>query len=104
MITIDPLGYLEFLNLMSNARVVITDSGGLQEETTALGIPCLTLRDTTERPITVEQGTNVVVGTDPARIAAAAEQALAHAPRSRRPELWDGEAGKRVAAALLSRK
>src|SRR6185295_1483823 len=73
---IDPLGYLDFLSLYSNARLVLTDSGGIQEETTALGIPCLTLRENTERPITVELGTNVVVGTDTSRILAAATAAL----------------------------
>ena len=64
----DLLGYLQLLGLMAKARIVLTDSGGLQEETTALGIPCVTLRENTERPITVEQGTNTVVGTDPAKI------------------------------------
>ena len=73
---IDPLGYLDFLSVFSGARLVLTDSGGIQEETTALGIPCLTLRENTERPITVELGTNVVVGTDTARIVAAAAAAL----------------------------
>src|SRR5215217_7077220 len=77
---VDPLGYLDFLSLSSSARFVLTDSGGIQEETTALGIPCLTLRENTERPITVEMGTNVVVGTDPDRILRAAWAAL-DAPR-----------------------
>src|SRR5204862_4349501 len=73
---IDPLGYLDFLGLCSGARLVLTDSGGIQEETTALGIPCLTLRGNTERPITVELGTNVVVRTDTARIVATARAPL----------------------------
>ncbi len=74
---VEPLGYLDFLRLYSGARLVLTDSGGIQEETTALGIPCLTLRENTERPVTVELGTNRVVGTDPERIVAEAEAALA---------------------------
>jgi len=94
----DPLGYLEFLGLTSQARLVLTDSGGLQEETTALGIPCLTLRENTERPITVTEGTNVVVGVDPARIVAEAARALDGGGRAgRKPELWDGHAADRIA-------
>ncbi|MFL5263918.1 MAG: non-hydrolyzing UDP-N-acetylglucosamine 2-epimerase [Anaeromyxobacteraceae bacterium] len=99
----EPLGYLDFLSLVDGARLVLTDSGGLQEETTALGIPCLTLRENTERPITVDAGTNEVVGTDPARILAAARAALAGAKAGRCPELWDGKAGERVAEALIAR-
>jgi UDP-N-acetylglucosamine 2-epimerase (non-hydrolysing) len=100
----EPLGYLDFLRLYSGARLVLTDSGGIQEETTALGIPCLTLRENTERPVTVELGTNRVVGTDPARIVAEAEAALAQdgqkeAPRV--PPLWDGHAAERILDALL---
>jgi UDP-N-acetylglucosamine 2-epimerase (non-hydrolysing) len=100
-----PLGYLDFLRLLSGARLVLTDSGGLQEETTALAIPCLTLRANTERPITVTHGTNRVVGTDPARILAAAHAALDHPPASR-PPLWDGQAADRILNALqaVSRK
>ncbi len=101
--TTEPLGYLEFLSLTSAARLVLTDSGGLQEESTALGIPCLTLRENTERPITVEEGTNEVVGTDPDRIAAAAARILdGGGKRGRRPELWDGRAGERAAEAILA--
>jgi UDP-N-acetylglucosamine 2-epimerase (non-hydrolysing) len=99
---IDPLGYLDFLNLYSSARLVLTDSGGIQEETTFLNIPCVTLRENTERPITVELGTNVVVGTDTARIVAAASAALngsAKRPAATIP-LWDGHASERILAAL----
>ena len=96
---LEPLGYLDFLRLMSGAKLVLTDSGGLQEETTALGIPCLTLRANTERPITVTHGTNRVIGTDPARIISAARAALAHPPASR-PPLWDGQAADRILNAL----
>jgi UDP-N-acetylglucosamine 2-epimerase (non-hydrolysing) len=98
---IPPAGYLEFIAMQAGARLVLTDSGGIQEETTALGIPCLTLRDTTERPITVEQGTNTLVGRDPGRIVAVALQVLADPPPKRCPELWDGKAGDRIADALL---
>lgn len=100
-----PLGYQDFLRLWSSARLVLTDSGGLQEETTALGIPCLTLRDNTERPLTVTQGTNQVVGRDPARIVAAAIKVL-HNERPAAPpvlELWDGRAAERIVEALLER-
>jgi UDP-N-acetylglucosamine 2-epimerase (non-hydrolysing) len=101
---IEPLGYLDFLSLTSSAKLVLTDSGGLQEETTALGIQCLTLRENTERPITVEEGTNVVVGTDAARIVREARRALSGEGKSGRcPALWDGKAGERVAEALVSR-
>ncbi|HEX9004428.1 MAG TPA: UDP-N-acetylglucosamine 2-epimerase (non-hydrolyzing) [Blastocatellia bacterium] len=100
---IEPLGYSDFLKLWSNARLVLTDSGGLQEETTALGIPCLTLRDNTERPITIEQGSNRVVGRSPERILAAALEVLsADSVRTARiPELWDGHAAERIIEALL---
>jgi UDP-N-acetylglucosamine 2-epimerase (non-hydrolysing) len=98
-----PLGYLECLSLSSAAAVILTDSGGLQEEATALGVPCLTLRDNTERPITVTEGTNTVVGTDPDRILAEVDQVLAGRGKvGRRPELWDGKAGERVADALAA--
>jgi UDP-N-acetylglucosamine 2-epimerase (non-hydrolysing) len=97
----EPLGYLDFLGLTSQARLVLTDSGGLQEETTALGIPCLTLRQNTERPITVEEGTNVLVGVDPGRILAAAREALSGGVRTgRAPALWDGKAAERIAEVL----
>jgi len=97
----EPLGYLEFLRLLMDARMVLTDSGGIQEETTALGIPCLTLRDSTERPVTVSEGTNTIVGTDPGAIEIAIEKQLAR-PRaeSRRPALWDGRAAVRIVEIL----
>ncbi len=98
---IDPLGYLDFLSLYSGARLVLTDSGGIQEETTVLGIPCLTLRENTERPITVTMGTNTIVGSDPAKITAAAIIALNE--RAKQPAsipLWDGHTAERILAAL----
>jgi UDP-N-acetylglucosamine 2-epimerase (non-hydrolysing) len=100
--TIDPLGYLDFLNLSSGARLVLTDSGGIQEETTALGIPCLTLRENTERPITVEMGTNVVVGTDTDRIISAASAVLNGSAMKpiQQPPLWDGRTSERILDAL----
>jgi len=99
----DPLGYLDFLKLVAHSRLVLTDSGGLQEETTVLGVPCLTLRTTTERPATVEQGTNVLVGLDPDRIIASGLQALSMPPDPRRvPDLWDGRAASRILDILGS--
>jgi UDP-N-acetylglucosamine 2-epimerase (non-hydrolysing) len=103
---IEPLGYLDFLRLYSGARLVLTDSGGIQEETTALGIPCLTLRENTERPITVELGTNRIVGTNRERITQAAFAALDAAPRTtqqpaRIPPLWDGHTADRILDAIL---
>jgi UDP-N-acetylglucosamine 2-epimerase (non-hydrolysing) len=97
-----PLGYLDFLRLYSQSRLVLTDSGGVQEETTALGIPCLTLRENTERPITVTQGTNRIVGNDPDRIRIAALEAITSARINPvPPELWDGHAAKRIVDAIL---
>lgn len=97
-----PLSFMDFLGLWKHAAVVLTDSGGLQEETTALGVPCLTLRETTERPITVEQGTNEVVGTDPVRISDAVRRVLCgQGKQGRRPALWDGHAAERIAAVLV---
>jgi UDP-N-acetylglucosamine 2-epimerase (non-hydrolysing) len=98
----EPLGYLDFIALMDAARVVFTDSGGIQEETTALGVPCLTFRENTERPITVTEGTNHLVGTDPARLAGLLDAVLGAGARdgARRPELWDGHASERIVEAL----
>jgi UDP-N-acetylglucosamine 2-epimerase (non-hydrolysing) len=101
--TIDPLGYDDFVTLMAGAKLVATDSGGIQEETTALGIPCLTLRDGTERPVTVVVGTNVITGLDPVRIEHEVGEILAgRGKRGEVPEGWDGESGERVAEALLA--
>jgi UDP-N-acetylglucosamine 2-epimerase (non-hydrolysing) len=101
IVPLDPLGYLEFLSLNDQARIVLTDSGGVQEETTVLGVPCLTLRENTERPATVEHGTNEVVGVDSNRILAAARSILQTPTRqSRRPPLWDGKAAPRIVAVL----
>ena len=99
---VDPLGYLDFIALEASARLVLTDSGGVQEETTVLGVPCLTLRENTERPITVSEGTNTVVGRDPRRIEAAALEVLQRQVEPRRPALWDGRAGERIADALVT--
>ena len=96
-----PLGYLDFLKLMANAKVVLTDSGGIQEETTILGVACLTLRDNTERPATVEMGTNQLVGNDPARILAAFDDVLANPPSGAIPPLWDGKSGERIVDKLV---
>jgi UDP-N-acetylglucosamine 2-epimerase (non-hydrolysing) len=102
MLLLPPQGYLEMLGLMSGARVVLTDSGGLQEESTALGVPCMTLRENTERPITVEQGTNTLVGRDHAAIVGGVAALLAGGGKQgRTPELWDGHAADRIAADLL---
>lgn len=101
LVKLPPLGYFEILGLMQSARLVLTDSGGIQEETTALGIPCVTLRENTERPITVEQGSNTLVGASPARILAAVEDVLRGGGKSGRiPELWDGRASQRIVAVL----
>jgi UDP-N-acetylglucosamine 2-epimerase (non-hydrolysing) len=98
-----PLSYLQFLGLMAKARCVLTDSGGIQEETTALGVPCLTIRQNTERPVTLTQGTNRLVGTDPARLCAGF-RAVMQSPMPPRglPPLWDGRAGERVVGVLES--
>jgi len=99
---VEPLGYLDFLALTAAARLVLTDSGGIQEETTALGVPCLTLRENTERPVTVTVGTNQLVGTDPAKAVAAAREVLAgRGKKGRIPDLWDGHAADRVADVLV---
>lgn len=97
---VPPSGYLDFIALEASARLVLTDSGGVQEETTALGVACLTLRESTERPVTVTEGTNRVVGTCPAAVIGACEEVLAAQVTPRRPALWDGRAGERIAAVL----
>ena len=98
---IEPLGYLDFLRLYSGAKLVLTDSGGLQEETTVLGIPCLTLRENTERPITIEMGSNVLVGVDPEKILAKANASLdGRRGEPKIPPLWDGKAAERICDAL----
>jgi UDP-N-acetylglucosamine 2-epimerase (non-hydrolysing) len=98
---IAPLGYLDMLALLEGARLVLTDSGGVQEETTYLGVPCLTVRDTTERPATVTDGTNRVIGTRPDRVLAEIERIIAgDRPPPRCPPLWDGHAAERIAAIL----
>jgi UDP-N-acetylglucosamine 2-epimerase (non-hydrolysing) len=98
-----PQGYLEMLGLMAGARLVLTDSGGMQEETTALGIPCLTIRENTERPITVEYGTNTLVGRDRQAILAGVAEVVANGgKRGRIPELWDGHSAERIAAHLAA--
>jgi UDP-N-acetylglucosamine 2-epimerase (non-hydrolysing) len=99
---VPPAGYLDFIALQAAARVVLTDSGGVQEETTALGVPCLTMRDSTERPITVTEGTNILVGRDPDRIVATAARVLADPPPKRAPALWDGQASDRIADVTVA--
>ena len=98
---IEPLGYLEFLGLMEQSRVVLTDSGGVQEETTIMGVPCLTLRENTERPVTITHGTNRLVGTNPEKIVAAWRQTAVHVTTARTtPPLWDGSAATRIVDVL----
>jgi len=99
---VEPMSYFAFLGMVAHSRMVLTDSGGIQEETTVLGIPCITLRENTERPITCQMGTNTLVGRDPARIRAAAAAVLdAPPPSPRQPELWDGRAADRIVELLL---
>lgn len=98
---IEPVGYLDSIALQASARLVLTDSGGIQEETTVLGVPCLTMRPNTERPITITEGTNRLVGVDPAAIVTAAHEVLRDGVEPRRPALWDGKARERVVAAIL---
>ena len=99
-----PLPYLEFVNLMANAKMVFTDSGGIQEESTILGVPCLTIRQNTERPITIEQGTNILVGNDRSRILEESFKILnGQGKKGRIPQLWDGKASERIVDILLGR-
>ena len=101
---IDPAGYLDFLKLMASAKLVLTDSGGIQEETTILKVPCLTLRENTERPITAQMGSNRIVGTDPAKIIQAYREAMSGQGRPPQiPPLWDGHAAERIVQILLER-
>ncbi len=101
LLQLPPLGYLEMLGLMKDARVVLTDSGGIQEETTALGVPCITLRDNTERPITVEEGTNTIAGQDSAKILEIFDEIMRGGGKAGRiPEYWDGQASIRIASAI----
>lgn len=101
---IDPAGYLDFLKLMSCAKVVLTDSGGIQEETTILKVPCITMRENTERPITIEAGSNQIVGTDPEKILAAYRGvANSSSHESRTPPLWDGHSAERIAEILVEK-
>ncbi len=101
---VEPLGYLEFLRLLASARIVLTDSGGIQEETTILGAPCLTLRENTERPVTVEVGSNRLVGGDPERILGAYREIRdGRWPKGAEPPLWDGRAGGRCVEVMLAR-
>jgi UDP-N-acetylglucosamine 2-epimerase (non-hydrolysing) len=103
IVAISPLGYLDFLCLMSRAAVVLTDSGGIQEETTILGIPCLTIRDTTERPITIREGTNILTGNDPAQITKIADRIIRTGKINKRiPRYWDGHAAKRIINVLTT--
>ncbi|WP_374357603.1 non-hydrolyzing UDP-N-acetylglucosamine 2-epimerase [Pseudoduganella danionis] len=98
---VGPQGYMAFLHLWKDAAVVLTDSGGLQEETTALGVPCVTIRENTERPVTVEEGSNVLVGTDPERMVEQVQHILrGEGKQGRRPQLWDGHAAERIVAVL----
>lgn len=101
ILLLPPVGYLQMLGLMKDARIVLTDSGGIQEETTALGVPCVTLRENTERPVTIEEGTNTLAGQDPARILSIFEDVMNNGGKSGRiPEFWDGKASHRIVATL----
>lgn len=104
VIMLPPVSYLEMLGLMQSAKLVLTDSGGLQEETTALGVPCVTLRENTERPITITEGTNTIVGTDADKIMSCVEAILSNGGKAGRiPEYWDGQAARRIVAEIIRR-
>jgi UDP-N-acetylglucosamine 2-epimerase (non-hydrolysing) len=100
-VPIDPLGYLDFVSVMKHARLVVTDSGGIQEETTCLGIPCVTVRENTERPVTVSHGTNTIAGTKAPQIKAAIRRQLERTPGGAAPEKWDGHAAGRIVDVLV---
>jgi UDP-N-acetylglucosamine 2-epimerase (non-hydrolysing) len=103
VLALPPVGYFEMLGLNRTARLILTDSGGLQEEATALGVPCLTLRENTERPITLTEGTNTLVGTDAAAITGAVADTLrAGGKAGRQPEGWDGHAARRIVEDLAA--
>jgi UDP-N-acetylglucosamine 2-epimerase (non-hydrolysing) len=101
VILTEPLGYLDFLCLMKHAALVVTDSGGIQEETTCLGIPCVTVRDNTERPVTVDSGTNIIAGTQAGTIAAAIRRQIVRRRGSGVPLKWDGRAAERILTILI---
>jgi UDP-N-acetylglucosamine 2-epimerase (non-hydrolysing) len=101
IVLIEPLGYLDFVCVMAHARLVVTDSGGIQEETTCLGVPCVTVRANTERPSTVEHGTNIIAGTTAPQIGAAIRRQLERAPGGAGPEKWDGHAATRLVDILV---
>ncbi len=102
ILLVDPLGYLDFLKMMTQAKIVLTDSGGIQEETTILGVPCLTLRENTERPVTVSEGTNTIVGTNPDTMVRECLKILRdEVKESQIPPLWDGHAAQRIVEVLV---